>query len=143
MTVYSEVPIILISQRMRYFEVQNMAERKFSIGDKVKVNHRELAVLTGTAKKPIHSYRQFEYVPNPESLKLIIRRRARRIASIRYDAEQQCSFYKLATNHQGKSDILSTIEFRSYQLVPITEPNRIGRPKRQKRRYTRRQNATS
>lgn len=116
-----------------------MSERKFSIGDTVKVNHRELAVLTGTAKKEVHSYRQFEYVPNPEMLKLIIRRRARRIASIRYDDKMQCSFYKLATNHRGKSDILSTIEFRSYQLVPVTEPNRIGRPKRQKRKYTRQQ----
>jgi hypothetical protein len=118
-----------------------MSERKFNPGDKVKVNHRELAVLTGTAKKPIHNYRQFEYVPNPESLKLIIRRRARRIASIRYDDKMQCSFYKLATNHRGKSDILSTIEFRSYQLMPITEPNKIGRPKKVKRNYTRRQNA--
>jgi hypothetical protein len=118
-----------------------MAERKFSVGDTVKVNHRELAVLTGTAKKDVHSYRQWQYVPDAKTLKLIIRRRARRIASIRYDANQQCSFYKLATNHRGKSDILSTIEFRSYQLVPITEPNKIGRPKRIKRPYTRRQNA--
>lgn len=119
-----------------------MAERKFSIGSLVKVNHRELAVLTGTAKKPIYHYRQFQYVPDVKMLKLIIRRRARRIASVRYDVKDQCSYYKLATNHRGKSDILSTIEFRSYQLVPVTEPNRIGRPKRQKRSYTRRQNET-
>jgi len=113
---------------------------KFKVGQMVKVNHRELAVLTGTAKKPVHNYRQFVYVPDSDMLKLIIRRRARRIASIRYDVKQQCSYYKLATNHRGKSDILSTIEFRSYQLVPITEPNKIGRPKKAKRKYTRQQN---
>jgi len=114
-----------------------MAERKFSIGQMVKVNHRELAVLTGTAKKPVKSYRQFISVPDSEHLHLIIRRRARRISEIKYDAKQRCSFYRLGTNHRGKSDILSTIWFRSYQLVPITKPNRIGRPKT-KRKYIRR-----
>jgi len=115
-----------------------MAERKFSVGDLVKLNHRELAILTGKAQR--HSYKGFVYVPNPETLKLIDRRRSRRIVRIEYNENQQCSFYFLGTNHRGKADKLSLIAFRSYQLVPITEVHQIGRPRKPKRSYTRRQN---
>lgn len=114
-----------------------MSERKFSVGDLVKLNHRELAILTGKAKR--HSYKGFVYVPDPETLKLIDRRRARRIVRIEYNESQQCSFYFLGSNHRGKADKLSLIAFRSYQLEPVTEPNRIGRPRR-KRKYARCQN---
>ena len=116
-----------------------MAERKFSIGQKVKLNHRELAILTGKAKR--HSYRDVLYTPDPEFLKLISRRRARRIVRIEYKPELQANLYYLGTNNRGKAKALSTIGFRSYQLEPVNEPNRIGRP-RIKRRYTRLQNET-
>ena len=108
---------------------------KFKLGDYVKLNHRELAILTGKARR--HSYRNILYTPDTEELQLIGRRRARRITKIVYDASQECSFYYLGTNHRGKADKLSTIGFRSYQLEAITEVKR-GRP-RQKRRYTRQQ----
>lgn len=109
--------------------------RKFKVGDVVKLNHRELATLTHNKTKR-HSYKNTLYTPKPETLKLIDRRRARRIALIEYDAKQECSFYYLGSNHKGKADMLSTIAFRSYQLELVTEPNRIGRP-RSKRKYTR------
>ena len=107
---------------------------KFKIGDLVKLNHRELATLTHN-KAQRHYYKDVLYTPSPETLKLIDRRRARRIVRIEYDEKQQCSFYYLGSNHRGKADKLSLIVFRSYQLEPVTEPNRIGRP-RTKRRYT-------
>lgn len=108
---------------------------KFKVGDYVKLNHRELATITEN-KAQRHSYKGFVFVPNPDTLKLIDRRRARRIARIKYDAKQECSFYFLGSNHRGKADNLSTIAFRSYQLEAVTMPNRIGRP-RTKRKYTR------
>ncbi len=109
--------------------------RKFKIGDLVKLNHRELATITHN-KARRHSYKNTLYTPTPEDLKLVDRRRARRIVKIEYDEKQECSFYFLGSNNRGKADKLSTIAFRSYQLEPVTEPNRIGRP-RQKRKYTR------
>ena len=108
---------------------------KFKVGDLVKLNHRELATITHNKAKR-HSYKNTLYTPKPEDLKLIDRRRARRIVRIEYDANQECSFYYLGSNHRGKADKLSTIAFRSYQLEAVTEPNRIGRP-RQKRKYMR------
>lgn len=112
-----------------------MAERKFNIGDQVKLNHRELATLTHNRAKR-HSLQNTLYTPDSEDLKLVTRRRARKIVKIVYDSKQECSFYYLGSNHRGKADKLSTIAFRSYQLELVTEPNRIGRP-RQKRKYTR------
>ena len=107
---------------------------KFKVGDLVKLNHRELATVTHN-KAQRHYYKDVLYTPNPETLKLIDRRRARRIVRIEYNAKQECSFYFLGSNHRGKADKLSTIAFRSYQLEAVTMPNRIGRP-RQKRKYT-------
>ncbi len=109
--------------------------RKFKVGDLVKLNHRELATVTHN-KARRHSYKNTLYTPEPETLRLIDRRRARRIIKIVYDSKQECSFYFLGSNHRGKADKLSTIGFRSYQLEAVTMPNRIGRP-RQKRKYTR------
>ena len=97
---------------------------KFKLGDYVKLGKRETAAISG------HAFNG-EY-------QLTDRRRARRIARIVYDRQQECNYYYLGTNHRGKSDMLSTIGFRSYQLEAISEMKR-GRP-RQKRRYTRWQN---
>lgn len=107
---------------------------KFKQGDMVKLNHREIAILTGKAQR--HSYKNVLFTPSPEDLKLVDRRRARKIVKIVYNAKQECNYYYLGTNHRGKSDNLSAIAFRSYQLVLITKPNQRGKP-RQKRKYTR------
>jgi len=95
---------------------------KFKLGDYVKLGKRETAAISGQALNGKYQ--------------LIDRRRARRIARIVYDRQQECNYYYLGTNHKGKADKLSTIGFRSYQLESITNPNQQGRP-RQKRRYTR------
>lgn len=110
---------------------------KFKVGNLVKLNHRELATLTHN-KAQRHSYKNILFTPDPELLKLIDRRRARRIVKIVYDTQGECNLYYLGTNHRGKADSLSTIAFRSYQLNLITESHRIGRP-RQKRKYTKSQ----
>ena len=98
-----------------------MPQAKFRIGDLVKLNHRETKVITGKAKNC--------------NYQLIDHRRARRIVKIVYHPKYECSFYYLGTNNKGKSSLLSTVGFRSYQLELITDPNRIGRP-RAKRKYT-------
>ena len=108
---------------------------KFRIGDYVKFNHRELATIMHN-KANRHCYRDVLYAPNPETLKLVSRRRTRKIARITYSPELQANLYYLGTNHRGKADIIASLAFRSYQLEKITEPNRRGRP-RQKRKYTR------
>jgi len=112
-----------------------MAERKFNIGDRVKFNHRELATIMHN-KANRHCYRDVLYTPIPETLKLVSRRRTRKIAKIVYSPELQANLYYLGTNHRGKADIIASLAFRSYQLEPVKEPNRIGRP-RKKRKYQR------
>ncbi len=100
-----------------------MAEAKFEIGDMVKLNHRDTKAILGQALNG--------------KFQLADRRRARRITRIVYDSKMECNFYYLGTNHKShKSNVMSTIGFRSYQLEPVIEPNQIGRP-RMKRAYHR------
>jgi len=100
-----------------------MAEAKFKVGQMVKLNHRDTKAVFGQA---------FD-----GKLQLANHRRARTITNIVYDKRQECNYYYLGSNHKtNKSNLLSSIGFRSYQLEPIIEPNRIGRP-RTKRHYHR------
>ena len=89
---------------------------KFNAGDKVQVN--------GRCPKYI--------------LEQIRHNRLRTIVGVHYDADRQCCYYTLGSNHWTNSmDNAWVYFFRSYQLHKPVEGRKAGRP-RQKRSYNRR-----